>query len=95
MFKKGQSGNPAGRPVGVKNKTSENIRKILLDFTSDNQFQLQEWLLKTAETDPARAYELWLKTLNYILPKLSETEISSLGEKINIVLPPKVEKNNQ
>ncbi len=34
-FEKGQSGNPAGRTPGVKNKTSEQIRKLVLSALSE------------------------------------------------------------
>lgn len=93
MFQKGQSGNPSGRPQGAKNKKTENIRAMLLDFTIENQYELQEWLNRVAKDDPAKAYDLWLKTLNYILPKLSQEDITTMGEKINIVLPPKIVNN--
>ncbi len=34
-FQKGKSGNPSGRPPGVKNKTSEQIRKIIRGVLSE------------------------------------------------------------
>lgn len=40
-FKKGKSGNIKGRTPGSKNRSSEEIRKVLLNFLNDNIDNLQ------------------------------------------------------
>ena len=32
QYRKGQSGNPAGKPRGAKNRTTEQVRKLLQSF---------------------------------------------------------------
>lgn len=70
-FKKGQSGNPSGKPKGSVNKTTKQAREAF--------YTVMEMLEKrmTAEDDvigrlsPSRAAELYTNLLNYVKPKLS------------------------
>lgn len=74
-WKQGESPNPAGRPKGSGNKTTEKIKeayKMLLENNLDN---MSVWLGKIADKDPARATELMLKLSEYILPKLARQEV--------------------
>ena len=41
-YKKGQSGNPKGKPKGSANRTSEEVRKSLLKLLDDNLAKLQK-----------------------------------------------------
>ena len=41
-YKKGQSGNPKGKPKGSANRTSEEIRQSLLKLLDDNLAKLQK-----------------------------------------------------
>ena len=41
-YKKGQSGNPKGKPKGSKGRTSEEVRKCLLKLLDDNIVNLQK-----------------------------------------------------
>jgi len=41
-YKKGQSGNPKGKPKGATNRTSEEVRLALLKLFDDNLNKLQK-----------------------------------------------------
>ncbi len=43
-FEKGQSGNPHGRPIGAKNKSSKQIRQAIGFLIDDNIDNLQAWI---------------------------------------------------
>lgn len=68
--------NPGkGRPVGVGNKTTTQIKEAYQKLLEDNLDNMTLWLTKIAEKDPARATELMLKLSEYILPKLARQEV--------------------
>ena len=68
--------NPGkGRPVGVGNKTTTQIKEAYQKLLEDNLDNMTLWLGKIAEKDPARATELMLKLSEYILPKLARQEV--------------------
>lgn len=75
MFKPGESGNLNGRPKGVGNKNTENIKEAYRLLLENNLDNMTLWLTKIAEKDPARATELMLKLSEYILPKLARQEV--------------------
>lgn len=94
MWEKGQpSANPYGRPKGSKSKQSEAIRKAYADLIENNLENITLWLEKLAKNDPAKAIDALIKLSNFVVPKLSETDVTSGGEKINIVLPPRPEQD--
>lgn len=73
-WKKGQSGNPAGRPKGSKNKVQSELRWAFTEL-QERQFEnVEKWLAETAAEDPAKALDLYLKMTEYIMPKLARTE---------------------
>jgi hypothetical protein len=75
MFKAGESGNLNGRPVGVGNKTTNQIKEAYQKLLEDNLDNMSQWLGKIADKDPAKATELMLKLSEYILPKLARQEV--------------------
>lgn len=91
-FKKGQVTNPAGRPKGSENKVVTQARAAIALFVDSNAHRLQEWLdmiahgykvtdekgnEKLIAPNPQRAFELFQAVIEYHVPKLQRTEISS------------------
>jgi hypothetical protein len=86
-FKQGESGNLAGRPKGVKNKSSEQLRRTISRFISGNLTRLQSDFeaLKT----PRERLAFIEKMLKFILPppqdeltRLSDQDLDRLINKL-------------
>jgi len=67
-FKKGQSGNLKGRPIGSANKSSVTLREKVTKFIESNANKLQRDFDKL---DPEKRLIFWEKMLGYSLPKLT------------------------
>ena len=64
-----------GRGKGTTNKVTKETREAFKEFVEDNQEQFQGWIDRVAETNPAKAIELVSNLAEYVLPKLSRTEV--------------------
>jgi hypothetical protein len=69
-----------GRPKGSANKATAAVREAIARFAENNVGQLQSWLEKTAEKNPDKAADLFLRALEYHIPKLARTETTVEGE---------------
>jgi len=82
-----ESGNPAnltnrgrGRPKGSQNKSSGMVRDAIAAFADGNAHKLQQWLDDVAagvggnRPDPGKAADLYLRAIEYHIPKLARTE---------------------
>lgn len=74
-FEKGN--NLAGSRKGVPNKTTAEIRNAFQLLIEDNLDNMKVWLSDVAQEDPERALEIMLKMAEYIVPKLSRTEVKA------------------
>jgi hypothetical protein len=90
MFKKGESGNPNGRPKGGTNASTEKIKLAYTQLLEGNLDKIQTWLNQTAAEDPARALDFLIKLSPFVVPKKSEQDIS-IDTPIQIVIPKKPE----
>ncbi len=64
-----------GRVKGVPNKATADVRAAIAAFAEANVGKLQEWLDRIAKDEPARAADLFVRVLEYHVPKLSRSTI--------------------
>jgi len=72
-FQKGNS--LGGRPKGVANKSTQQIRDAYHKLLEDNLDNMSKWLADVAGDDPKQALDLMLKLSEYMIPKLARQEI--------------------
>lgn len=63
-----------GRKPGSVNKSNAEVKAALAAFTSDNIDQLTIWLSQVE--DPSKRIDLFLKALEYTMPKLARSEVA-------------------
>jgi hypothetical protein len=71
-FKKGQIGNPNGRPKGGVNKISAEQREYLRDFLMKNKEKFEEHVENLKSKDYVLMY---IALMQYILPKPATAEL--------------------
>jgi hypothetical protein len=76
-FKKGQSGNPKGKPKGAKHKTTA-MRTLVSDFLKNNWEDFEKVYSRLRARDKAILFERLLK---YGLPTLQSV---SIGEELEV-----------
>ena len=65
-----------GRKVGVGNKTTVDVRNAIALIAQDNAGNFAQWLGEVALEDPGKAADLYLKAIEYHIPKLARSEVS-------------------
>jgi len=73
-FKKGNKLS-TGRPKGQLNRSTEMAKLTLARIADEGLDNLKKDLQKIREKDPVRAAELYLKILEYIIPKQQRVEV--------------------
>lgn len=69
---KGYTNNPNGRPKGVPNKVTSDLRQWITNFLEDNLEQIQQdW----TTLEPRDRIVLFEKLLKYALPTLQATSL--------------------
>ena len=63
-----------GRKAGVGNKTTVDVRHAIALIAQDNAGNFATWLNKVAAEDPGKAADLYLKAIEYHIPKLARSE---------------------
>ena len=72
-----QKGNKLskGRPKGAINRSTEMAKLTLARIADEGLDNLKKDLQEIRKTDPIRAAELYLKILEYIIPKQQRVEV--------------------
>jgi len=79
-YKDRESASRAGKKSsrkGIPNKSTKELRDSFQFFVENNVSQFQDWIEQVAESNPAKAIELVTSLGEYIIPKLSRTEIEA------------------
>lgn len=73
---KGNNNNPNGRPKGTPNKTTAAVREVIARFADEMAPSFCQWIKETAAAgNPEKAADLYLKALEYHIPKLQRSTI--------------------
>lgn len=64
----------SGRTPGTPNKVTRDVREAIAVFAQDNVDKMTQWLNQI--DDPAKRLDLYLRALEYHVPKLSRAEVS-------------------
>jgi hypothetical protein len=74
QYQQGQSGNPAGRPKGAKNKVTTELREVISAVCSREMTPAKlTAILKSL--DPGQRINYLIKLSEFVLPKLSATNL--------------------
>lgn len=73
-FKKGESGNPAGKPQGTRNKTTRQMRDLISGFLADN---FEDVVEAFEELKPREKVKAYVDLLQYAIPKMQSTQLKS------------------
>lgn len=74
MWKKGESGNKAGKPVGTKSKTKTQIRELFNQILSDEIENIGTALKELRTESPKDYISALLKVTELLYPKKLEIE---------------------
>lgn len=85
-FKKGEA---KGRPVGVQNKATRDIKEAYRLLIEKNLDNLTGWLEKIAEKDPEKAIRIINDLSEYVIPKLARQEFT--GKDGSPLVPPAIQ----
>jgi hypothetical protein len=63
-----------GSRQGIPNKATQDVRAAIALIAQRNVERFEGWINQVAEQDPGKAADLYLKAIEYHIPKLARTE---------------------
>lgn len=76
-FKKGQSGNPNGRPKGAKDKVGTEARELFLKIMDGEVPHIEEALALLRENNSEKYLKALAALFPYFMPKKIEADITT------------------
>lgn len=74
-FKKGESGNPNGKPKGAKGKVSTKARELFVQVMEGEMENIKDSLAVLRENSDEKYLKALSSLMPYFMPKQQETEI--------------------
>jgi len=68
-----------GRPAGSVNKSTAAVREAIARMAEDNAGNFVEWISQVADKSPEKACDIYLRAIEYHIPKLARTEVTGDG----------------
>jgi len=65
-----------GRPPGSPNKATSAVREAIARMAEENSENFIGWLNQVAASNPEKACDIYLKAIEYHIPKLARTEVT-------------------
>lgn len=65
-----------GRQKGVPNRATADVRRMIAQVAERNAAKFEKWLARAAEDDPGKAADLYLKAIEYHIPKLARLDVN-------------------
>ncbi len=68
-----------GRPAGSLNKSTSAVREAIARMADENADNFVGWLNQVAASNPEKACDIYLKAIEYHIPKLAKLRVSRLA----------------
>ena len=92
----GNNYNPAGRPKGSPNRTTQIVRDLFAQILEDEQENFKAALEHLRVNQPKEYVQVITKLSQRFLPEMTRSEISGLNgeplQPVNVILPTEVKK---
>lgn len=75
-----------GRPAGSPNRATTEVREALAELVAGNVPRLQQWLDRVAKHNPKAALEIYVKLVEFVVPRLARHSLEPSGESQTITV---------